>query len=223
MVDLAPSCSLHHFAITFTSPIGFTPDQENRIVFWHKSHSESAYVVSELHESGLTHYHSVIACVTPSAAGKVTQNLSRLYAQLGLEHKAGLTTLVKKVSDLLGWFAYMRKHQKDRKPLLLVGWKASWIKQQCIDRVKTLKNTHFTKGKFIVSKITACDVILKYAQAAGVPLTSKDCYFRLIPEMIRQGYRFIGLRHANIYGHIAAMLGDDRPMISVLELELLAI
>ncbi len=220
---LTPSVELHQFSITLTSPSGFTSVQETLIARWHVSHSESCYLVSELHASGLKHYHSVIACVSPAAAGKVSVNLGRLYASMDLDHKAGLTTKVNKIRDLIGWFAYMRKDQKEKAPILLMGWKMSWIKQQCIDNVKKMKNTHFQKGKFIISKVTACDVIFEYAKAAAIPLTNKEAYFRLIPEMIRQGYRFIGLRHANIYGHIAALLGDDRPMISVLEYECLNI
>ncbi len=207
-MDPSPQTDTFMYFNTLTSPIGFTPAHEDQIVEWHRRNSEKCFLVKEYTEAGAPHYHSIIACKSPKKACHVTDKLVRLYGQMMIEYTKGVTVKVKSVSDFIGLLHY---HSKDLKgpPILVTGWRMSWIKQQCEANVKKIPHKMLSKNVYMVQFSTSVSLVIEYAKACGHPLTGMDSFITVVTEMQAKGYQFEKIKPKWLYGQVMAMTGNS--------------
>jgi len=206
-MDPAPNHDYQYF-ITLTTADDFSDEQQACVVSWHKLHSTKCLLVSELHDSGKRHYHSIICVKAPKTAGKVTEKLSRLYKAMDLPHVPRVSIVVKKVTDQVGMFHYLSKDiPEGALPLLSWGWRYSWIKQQCVDGIKKIPHRLLRKDQYMVQNSSSVQLVLQYARAAAYPLTGKASFITVVTEMQSKGYQFEKIKPRWLYGQVMAMCG----------------
>lgn len=198
----------YQYFITLTSAIGFNGPQEDQVVQWHRRNCDKVFLARELHDSGAAHYHSVVCVSAPRQASKVTEKLVRLYAEMGIDWVKGISVKVKTVSDFVGCLHYVRKDLGDDLPILLLGWRLSWIKQQCIAGVKHIPFKMLRKDVYMIQESTAVAVVIRYASASGHPLTGKDSFMTVVCAMSAEGYRFVKIKKLDLFADVLASVGD---------------
>jgi len=207
-MDPSPQINTYSYFVTLTSSDGFSSVQEGQIVSWHRSHSEKCLLVSELHDSGKTHYHSLLTCRAPKMPAAVTRNLDRLFAAMDIEPVTGVSIVTKKVTDFVGILHYLTKDlPQGAKPLLCIGWAYSWIKQQCIDGIKHIPRSMLRKDKYMVQSSSSVQLIVQYARAAGYPLTGKASFIAVATEMQSKGFQFEKIKPKWLYAQVMAVCG----------------
>ncbi len=207
-MDPSPN-SLYQYMITLTSPDGFCDAQEDQVVQWHKRNSEKCFLVSELHDSGAKHYHSLISCMAPKTANKVTDKLVRLYCALGIDYVKRVSVKVRAVSDFIGVLHYLSKDiPLGSEPLYLSGWRYTWIKDQCIKHVKHIPHKLLKKNEYMVQCSTCVALVLRYAAAASHPLTGKESFISVVVAMQAEGYCFSKVKPKWLYGELMARVGQ---------------
>ncbi len=161
-----------------------------------------------MHDSGKTHFHSLICCRSPKMPSAVTRNLLRLYVSMELEPVKGVSIVTKKVTDFVGMLHYLTKDLAPAaKPLLCIGWSFSWIKQQCIDGIKHMPRCLLRKDQYMVQSSSSVQLIVQYARAASYPLTGKQCFITVCTEMQSKGYQFEKIKPKWLYAQVMAMTG----------------
>ncbi len=207
-MDPAPNTNTYSYFVTLTSSDGFSSVQEGQIVSWHRRHSEKCMLVRELHDSGKTHFHSLLCCLSPKLPSAVTRNLDRLFAAMDIEPVRGVSIVTKKVSDFVGMLHYLSKDiAPGAKPLLCWGWQYSWIKQQCVDGIKHMPHRLLRKDQYMVQMSSSVQLIIQWSSAAGYPLTGKDSFISAVVEMQSKGYQFERISPKWLYGQVMAMCG----------------
>ncbi len=213
---------LFYFCLTLTSADDFTADQQDMIIDWHRKHAEYCLLVREYHADGRKHYHSLLAVKKPKNANGVTRKLETLWKRLNLPWTKGVSVNVKKMTHMTGQFHYLLKDQAGLKPLLLVGWAYSWIKEQCVNNIKSIPLKLLKGEVYMVQKNTSVELVLKFASASGATVTCKDSFIELMVEMQAKGYQFDNVRKASLYTNVMARLGNLQQARSVWESELFA-
>ncbi len=209
-MDSSPQTNTFSYFVTLTTSEGFTPDHTVKIVDWHRSHSEKCLLVSELHDSGKTHFHSLICCLAPKMPSGVTRNLNRLFVAMDLEPVKGVSIVTKKVTDFVGMLHYLTKDlAPGGKPLLCTGWAYSWIKKQIVDGIKHMPRCMLRKDQYMVQSSSSVQLIVHYAHAAGYPLTGKQCFITVCTEMQAKGYQFEKIKPKWLYAQVMAMMGHE--------------
>ncbi len=207
-MDPSPQTNTYSYFVTLTSSDGFSSVQEGQIVSWHESHSEKCLLVREYHDSGKTHYHSLLTCLSPKMPAAVTRNLDRLFAAMDIEPVRGVSIVTKKVTDFVGMLHYLTKDlAPDGKPLLCKGWAYSWIKQQCVDGIKHIPLRMLRKDQYMVQSSSSVQLIVQYARAAGYPLTGKQCFITVTTEMQSKGFQFEKIKPKWLYAQVMAVCG----------------
>ncbi len=206
-MDPGITTQTYSYFVTLTSSDGFSSVQEGQIVSWHRNHSEKCMLVRELHDSGKTHYHSIICCRSPKMPAAVTRNLNRLFDSMDIEPVNGVSIVSKKVTDLVGMFHYLSKDLGTDTPLLCLGWRYSWIKQQCVDGIKHIPLRLLRKDQYMVQLSSSVQLIIQYAHAAGYPLTGKASFISVCTEMQSKGYQFEKTKPKWLYAQVMAMCG----------------
>lgn len=206
-MDPSPQLNTFLYWITLTSSQGFCDAQEDQVVQWHRRNSEKVFLVSEFHESGEKHFHSVLACFKPKIAGKVTEKLVRLYRSMEIDVVTGVTIKVKRVNDFVGILHYLCKDLVGD-PLLLIGWRMSWIKAQCLANVKKMPHKVLLKNKKLVTVRTAVDLVVQFASAGGYPLTGVDSFATVTGAMVVDGFRFGNVRLKPVFCQVMAVVGS---------------
>lgn len=152
------------------------------------------------------HYHSVGTWNTRSASN-VLKTMERFYLKHGLPWTKR-SVHVEKTSHLVGMFHYLLKSKsKGKPPLLLMGWKMSWIKQQCLENVKSTPNKIVLKDKMCLSAKTATPFVIRYAEAKAMPLSCKLTFADVIAEMMKDGYQFEAVRLKWLFTQVMALSG----------------
>lgn len=214
---------LFYYCTTLTSADDFSPAQEDSIIDWHRLCAEYCLLVREYHGDGRKHYHSLLAVKKPKSAGGLTRNLERLWKKVNLRWTKGISVKVKKMTHMTGQFHYLLKDQAGHKPLLLVGWKYTWIKEQCVNNIKEIP-LKLLKGEcYMVQKMTSVELVLKFAAASGARFTCKDSFIDVILEMQAKGYQFDNIKMKCLYGNVMARSGCMAQARSVLEGELFGV
>ncbi len=203
------SNNTYRYMLTLTSSVDFFESQEDLIVQWHRHNSDKCFLVREFHDSGVKHYHSLICCTSPRSAGKVSEKLVRLYASMQIDVVKGISFCVKSVSDFVGCLHYLCK-DLDGSPLLLIGWRMSWIKAECLANMKHIPHTMLKKDQYMVQCSTSVQLVLRYAHAAGHPLCGKDSFVTVVVEMMSKGYQFEKIKPRWLYGQVMAMMGHEQ-------------
>jgi len=219
-IDTHLDASLFYYCNTFTSPNDFTADQEAGIVDWHRSRAEYCFLVREYHGDGRKHYHSLLAVKSPKSAGAVTKNLERLYCKLELQWTKGVSVKVKKMTCFTGQLHYLIKDLKGDKPLLLIAWTYTWIKDTCKASLKTVPNKVMLGDTFMLQKNTAVNRVLAFAAAAGVRITCKETFIDLCLDMQEEGYQFDNIKKSNLLTNVMSRVGARQAARNVWESEL---
>lgn len=206
-IDLNADHDLPAFTFTFTSNVEFTPAHEDQIIQWHKKKASFCILVRELHEDGRPHYHSVIAAARPKNTGSWTRLCETLYKQMDLPIVKGISFRVKKETDRVGWFIYLLKHQEGP-PLLVMGWKLSWIKKQCLEGIRHIPRKMLTKEVTVLTKATASQTVLRYAAAMGRKITGKISFCDVCCAMEGDKYVFGGYQLKHIYREVMNQSGQ---------------
>ncbi len=207
-IDLNADTDLPAFALTFTNAAFFTPAQEDQIVQWHKKRASYTLLVKEFHEDGRPHYHSLIASPKLKRAQQLVRMLDTLYAQMDIGPVIKrITFRVDPEKDRIGFFHYLLKEQ-DGPVLLLMGWRLTWIKAQCLANVKKIPHKMLTKNVKMLSKSTASQTVLAYAKASGAVLTGKTSLCHVLADMSSEGYIFSSVPLKHLFAEVMAQSGE---------------
>ncbi len=213
---------LFYYTVTFTQGGDFNDSQESEIVSWHKR-AEYCYLVREYHKDGRRHYHSMIAVFSPKTPSSIVKGLERFYEKLGIPWQKGVSVKCKKLTHINGYFAYMLKEQEeDQAPLMLRGWKMSWIKEQAVSNIKEIPYKLLKGQTYMVQKNTSVELVLKYSKASGNPITCKASFIDVVYSMQAEGYQFDNIKKSSLYSNVMARCGCMRESKSVWEMELLS-
>lgn len=188
------------------------------VVDWHKLRTP-CILVSEERTDGVEHYHSVFGD-TASRAAKVTEKFNRLMDAGGLPYVKGVTLKIRAVTDLIGMFHYLTKDLGDGKPLVLSGWKLSWIRQQCLENLKKIPKKMLMRNDRLIGVAGSVGLVLEYSKRKGIPLTGKESFRRCLMEMAKEGYRFEKIKIRQLYVHVMAQCGDARAFGAMIDNEL---
>lgn len=179
------------FMSTFTCVDTFCEEFEEKLASWHARKCDSVLLVREGADGSDTHlhYHSVAAFKNKQAAG-VSRQAETFYKKLGMEWDKRRSVVVKKVCDLFGALHYLMKAQPaGRAPLMVKGWKLSWIKEMSLKSLKKMPHAQLLKDQYILSPKTATNMILEFANRKGLPITGRESFRGVIKEMIADHYR----------------------------------
>ncbi len=207
------------YAITLTCSKGFDPADLTQLKKYFKQVTDSTLLVSEEHASGHVHVHAA-TMQKQKTTNEVTRLFERFYANvLDIVPTIGVSIVVKKVSDKIGWFHYLLKDQQGP-PLMCHGWKLTWIQEQCISNLKKIPKRILLKDVHALDNRVAVPTILEYAKRTNNPLTGKTAFASVVAEMMAKGYAFHKCRLKMLYVHVMAHTGDMRPAMSFIMGEL---
>jgi len=178
-----------------TSSPGFDDDQVIEICDWARRHSDSCMVVEET--TTHRHLHGVFR-VTQKQTGQVTERFKTLYKSMGMPWVVGVSVKVKKTTELIGWFHYMLKDQTGP-PLVLTGWKMTWITAQCQAAVKKIPNKILVEGQVVLSVRTAVPLIIAFAKANNLPLCDMSSFIEVCLAMEADKYNFQLLKRKAVF------------------------
>ncbi len=213
-----PSKATYQYMITLTNKSGFTPEDIAEVRLWHKNNSEECLLVTELHDSGLTHLHSVITCYQKTAV-QITRKLKTLWSSLKFDWTPRISAQVKRVSELIGAFHYLLKDLDGKKPLLLTGWEMSWIEQQCKENLKKVPHSILLKDEYFISKKTGLSLVLQFAKRTAMPLCDKETLKHVIIAMMRDGYQFDNCSLKFLLAQVMVRCGADQYASNLLDNE----
>lgn len=194
---------------TLTSSTDFTDDHEQAIIEFHRQF-DSVFLVVENHADGKPHYHAVFRDPRNKQTAKVTLKYERFYAANEIEYTKGISVIVKRVSELIGTFHYLSKDlPPDQPPLLIRGWRMSWIKETCLKNLKKMPHKMLMGDSAVVKPACAVDLCCQFAKRANILVDSKFTFGHLIKAMIKDGYLFHNVKLKILFVHVMARLGHD--------------
>ena len=199
-----------------TSTPGFDDAQVQAICDWARLSSDSCMVVEET--TSHRHLHGVFR-VTQKQTGQVTRKFKTLYDKLQLPWVANVSVKVKKTTELIGWFHYMLKDQTGP-PLVLTGWKMTWITAQCLAAVKKIPKKILTKDQVVLSSRDAVPLIIAFASANSMPLCDKNAFIEVCLAMEADKYNFQNIKRKAVFCETMTRMGHPRFSRSMWEQEL---
>lgn len=205
---MAQSFNSYTFTATTVSP-GFDDDQVASIANWARLQSDSCYLVEET--TNTRHLHGVFR-VTQKSTNQVTRKFKTLYSTLDLPWVEHVSVKVKKTTELVGWFHYLRKSQGNRKPLVLTGWSATWITEQCAANVKKIPKKLLLKGDYQVNSKTGTAIVIEYGSVHNLPLCDKFSFADVLTAMAADKYTFDTVRIKWLFCQVMARCGHPRFM-----------
>ncbi len=218
--DLNYRHGFYPFAVTLTStdPSGFSKDQQKQIKAWHIDNTDQCLLSRELHGSGFPHYHSYVTVRNKQPAG-LTRKLKTLYKTMNMDwsHNA---VVVKTATDPAGWMGYCLKDLKsDERPLMLKGYKLSWIKDQAMQSMK--QREHKRKGRsaddpFVLCSKNAVRLCLEFADKKGLPVSSQHTFALLCAAMMEDNYNFDRIRYEQLYCQLRCKQGNHTSAVSMI-------
>lgn len=208
---------MFEYAITLTLRDGFTPDHFTAVRHYFDLTCESCLVVAEDHASGGIHFHAATS-QRQKTTNEVTRLLHRYYSKQGWE-VTPRSVQVKRMADRVGWFHYLTKDLTGP-PVLVRGWRMTWIQQQCMDNLKKMPRRLLRKDTFVVTHAEGPRLVIEYAKRTGCVLSGKDSFIDVCCQMSRNGYQFHQIRWKQLYTHTMSMCGDMTPMQSFIVGEL---
>lgn len=210
----------HSYAITLTSPDGFTDSQVASIKDWFSRNSDTCLVTVETHKSGKLHLHAA-ANFKASQANAVTRRFSRLYETLGIPYQTGVAVKVKKMTDRVGWFHYLSKDvPTGQEPLLVQGYLWGDIQEECRLAIKKIPNKMVKGTDFTMNMVTAPNRVLEFAKSVGYPITGKDSFAEVLSIMAEDGYQMHNLKFKILFAQVMAKTGRRSVMKDLILSEL---
>jgi len=200
----------YSYAITFTtSTPGFDDEQVQAIRLWCKNNSDACMLVEET--AATRHLHAAFRC-TQKTTVQVSRKLARLYESLNLPWVPKVSCKVRKMTKLIGWFHYLKKDLGDAEPLLLTGWKMTWITEQCAANLKLIPRKVLLKKDYQVTTKTGTALVIEYASRNNLPLCDKYTFADVITAMAADSYTFEGVKVKWLFCQVMARCGETRFM-----------
>lgn len=220
-IDIDRESGLFPYFLTLTCKDGFSDAQCDAVIAFHKTdYFVNVLLVSELHESGETHFHSLADIKTKQTA-KVTSKLERFYTANDIPYTKGVTIKVKRATDKIGLLHYLTKDfEDDDTPLVLKGWTWTFIQQQVRDNIKKLPFRMLLKDTYFVTKKNGTEIILRYMKAHKMSCHSKEHFKDVVHAMVRDKYRFSAASIKWCYAEVCTMQGSGHALDSLIEHEL---
>lgn len=217
-LDPTRESTLDSYFATLTCSGGFSDDQASAIEVFHRTdYFVNVLLVSELHQTGELHFHSLFDCKT-RAAGKVTQKFQRFYGSADIPFVSYVSVKIKSVTDKLGLFHYLTKDMlPDEKPLVLKGWIWTWIQEQCRDNIKRIPFKQLLRDCYFVNKKNGTEMILCYMKANKLRCQSKDDFKQIVHCMVRDRFRFSSSAIPWLYAEVSVMSDCGKPLASLLD------
>lgn len=196
----------HSFAITLTSKDGFTQDQLESIKEWFVKKCDTVLLTQEHHKSGKIHLHA--AADFKGQTNSVTRMFATLYDRLNIPFQKGVSVVVKKVTDRVGWFHYLSKDvPTGQMPLLILGYLWGDIQEECKAAIKKIPNKMVKGTDFTMNMVTAPNRILEFAKSIAHPITGKDSFAEVLSIMAEDGYQMHNLKFKVLYAQVMAKTG----------------
>lgn len=202
MTTVAQTFHSYTFTATTTSP-GFDDDQIMSICNWAKHISDSCCIIEEM--SSHRHLHGVFR-VTCKQTNQVSQRFQTLYKKMDMPWIPNISVDVKRTTELIGWFHYMLKDQK-APPLVLTGWKRTWITEQCQKHVKKIPKKMHRLDRLVLDASTVVGTVLAYMSAHSLPIMDKFSFIAVVTQMQKDKFNFMKVRKALVYEAVMAELG----------------
>lgn len=214
--DLSTEKGLTSYMVTLTHSGGFTSDQCDAIIAYHETDFfKNIVLVSELHQSGETHFHGVMD-VKAKQASTLTKRYQRFYAANDLQWNVKVSVKVKTVTDKLGALYYCMKELTDEdEPLVLKGWKRTWLQEQFRAGIKHVPYKQLLKDCYFVNKRNGCEIVILFAERHNMVIFNKESYGEVVAAMAKDKYRFAASSHRHIYTELRAMTGDRHAIMSL--------
>ncbi len=196
------------YAITFTTRTpGFDDSEVAAIRDWCKNNSDACMLVEEV--AATRHLHAAFRC-TQKTTVQVSRKLSRLYDSLNILWVPKVSCKVRKMTELIGWFHYLKKDLGDAAPLLLTGWKMTWITEQCAANVKKIPRKMLLKHDYQVTSRNGTALVIEYAAANNYPLCDKYSFADVIAQMTADSYTFESVKIKWLFCQVMARCGHTR-------------
>ncbi len=151
------------------------------------------------------HLHGVFR-VPQKQAGQVTQRFKTLYKRLDLPWVPNVSVKVKKTVELIGWFHYMLKDQTGP-PLVLTGWRMTWITEQMQAAVKKIPRKVLEQDQVMLSSRTVIPLIIEFAKAHALPLCDKCSFIEVVLAMEADKYSFQLVRKKTVFCEVMSRCG----------------
>ncbi len=220
-LDIHDQPSFYPFFITFTSGDPFPESFVADLSAWHVKKCDCCLLVSEggPGKDKHLHFHSVGTWKTTNPSN-VTRACKTLYKKHKIEWTKNCVR-VKTVPELIGMFHYLLKEVSDSDvPLLLMGWKMSWIREKLKANLKKMPHTMLLKDEYFLTPKTATAMLLKYADVHSLRITCIEAFKSLIKRMMIDKYRFANVRWKILYVEVSIAHGNSGPLDDFLESEL---
>lgn len=211
--------TMYGYFYTLTTNRDFLPDEIVSIAQWFAKSCESCLLVEERGHNGKLHLHATTT-QKQKTAGEITRRMQKLYEHLNIPFQIKISVRIKRTTDQIGSFHYLTKDLGDKVPVLLFGWKMTWIQQQCRDNVKKIPHKLIKGEDYVVNMVIAPNLLMEYARRSGIPLTGKEGFKEVVARMMGEGYQFQNVKWKILYVQLMARCGDTRPLRSMLDNEL---
>ncbi len=219
-LDLHAAPADIHYFVTVSTKHDLSAEQVAGLVTWHKLRP-TCLLVKEFRSDGVAHFHSVFKS-SVKRANTVTRNLTRLFATLEIQVVIGVTIVVKKVTDLIGiWHYVLKDLEPDSKPLVIRGWRLTWIREQLLSNLKKIPHKVLIKDDAFVEMRSSVGLVIEYSKRKGIPIAGKVGFRTCLCAMAEEGYRFEKVKIKQLYIHVLAQLHDTRPFASFIDSELM--
>ncbi len=222
-IDLHPQPKRPDFMITLTTGGEFSVDFTTGLKDWFVKKCTQVLLVTEgwdFNAEERPHYHGVGSFKTNNASN-ITRMLKKLYDKFEVPWQKNISIRVRKVTDLIGSWHYCLKDTSDgNPPLLVMGWRMSFIKEQCRANVGKIPYKVLMKNKHCLSTKTATATVMAYAKASAHVLSGKESFASVICQMAQDGYQFENVKIKWLYTQCMSLTGDSGPMRSLIMGEL---
>ncbi len=209
------------YSITLTSANGFCEEAVRTFREWFRSRCDKCLLVRERHASGAIHLHAG-ATLQDKQTAQVTRKLRTVYNHLNIDIVPGVSIMVKRTSDQIGWFHYLTKDlQQNDHAVLVKGWKMTWIQEQCLANLKKIPYKMLAGDDYSMRMDTATGLVLEYSKRKGLPISGKASFTDCLCHMSADGYQFHRLKLKFLYGHVLSRLGYSSAMRSLIENEIM--
>ncbi len=219
--DITCEEGYHAYAITLTCSPCFSGENCDDIVSFHKEdYFHNVLLINELHDSGETHFHALADIKCKQAAG-VTRKYERFYKAHDIAYVKGISAKIKTCTDKVGWMHYLLKEfTDDDVPLVLKGWKWTWVQQLVRDSIKKMPHRMLLKDVYKVTKSNGTEIICKYMQVNSMRVANKEDFMDVICAMSREKYRFSSASIKWCFVEVLIQEGHSKGMRALLEHEL---
>ncbi len=182
--------------ITLTDSTGFDPEEFEDMSAFLDVKFERGLGVREAHQSGLLHVHLLV--YDPVKRGcQVTEKFRVYYKKAGheLSHNAIVT---KRVTNFQGICNYVMKDVTEENPVFWIrGYTWTWIQEQAVQGKLNRPKSVILKDRKFFTATTAVPIMLNYAKAIDLTISSEKDVLLLIKSMMRAKYVF-----TNIFGKL---------------------